>query len=92
MIQHRTVWQTAKLRQDEDIGQWIGKNEGWEWKMLGDRETDEWIRKTFGVRKNEKGLDGEKEKKEAKSEIEQGWDDLGLGILRSDAWRYLVLA
>jgi hypothetical protein len=89
MIDHKNIFQTAKLKTNEDLGKWTDpQNVGWKWRMLGDAEADRWVSEQFSS-KQEKG---EKEEEEGrKSLIEQGWEDLGLGILRSDALRYLVL-
>lgn len=90
MVDHRTVWQTSKEQEKHDEGDWLRKNGGkrkkngeggWEWKSLGDKEADEWVVEVLGTRK-----EGEK-----KSVVEKGWEALELGILRSDALRYLVL-
>jgi len=83
MVDYRTVWQTDKEAYEHEAGDWTNKNrkDGWKWKMLGDEEADEWVKKTLGVRKAG----------EEKSKIELGWEALELGILRSDALRYLLL-
>lgn len=83
MVDSKNVWQTDKEAREKEEGDWLNKNggDGWKWRMLGDKEADEWVKETLGVRK-----EGEE-----KSKVELGWEALELGILRSDALRYLVL-
>ena len=74
---------------------WADKNSGWAIQKQDDEQADAWVRKRFALSSNAQILDDEQSSSAASSSagIVAAWDRLSEpAVLRSDFWRYLVLA
>ncbi|GJN87862.1 hypothetical protein Rhopal_000817-T1 [Rhodotorula paludigena] len=84
----RTVWHTAPAdeafkRKKDTLRSWTEKNNGWTVVRHNDSQADAWVRRRFALDSNDGGAHG----------VVAAWDRLAEpAVLRSDFWRYLVLA
>lgn len=100
-IPHR-IWMTAANQHDfrqkeEKIRYWLEKNPGWDMRKHDDAQADAWVRHRFGLTAAGDSIsarDGAEKKGRASNRgIVAAWDRLAEpAVLRSDFWRYLVLA
>lgn len=83
-----TVWHTAPVdetfeRKKDTLRSWTEKNDGWTVVRHNDSQADAWVRRRFTLDSNDGGAHG----------VVAAWERLAEpAVLRSDFWRYLVLA
>ncbi|GAA5996878.1 glycosyltransferase family 32 protein [Rhodotorula paludigena] len=83
-----TVWHTAPAdeafkRKKDTLRSWTERNDGWTVVRHNDSQADAWVRRRFTLDSNDGGAHG----------VVRAWERLAEpAVLRSDFWRYLVLA
>ncbi|GAA6030087.1 hypothetical protein JCM8097_009249 [Rhodosporidiobolus ruineniae] len=90
----KTIWQTAPDQRYFELKEgttntWLNAHPGWNHTLHDNAAADEWVRTRFSL-SAEGGGEGEKKKERG---VVAAWDRFATpAVLRSDFWRYLVLA